>query len=78
MNSAEKLRDQHNMNTFGMSHAELEQLIFDNEDRLPMLAAGILSDIQELINSAPDSMTFRDQIRKQLNVAKYALFTEAA
>ena len=35
MNSAEKLRDQHNMNTFGMSHAELEQLIFANEDRLP-------------------------------------------
>ena len=78
MNSAEKLREQHNMNTFGMSHAELEQLIFDNEDRLPMLAAGILSDIQELIDSAPDSKTFRDQIRKQLNVAKYALFTEAA
>jgi hypothetical protein len=78
MNSAEKLREQHNMNTFGMSHAELEQLIFANEDRLPMLAAGILSDIQELIDSAPDSKTFRDQIRKQLNVAKYALFTEAA
>jgi hypothetical protein len=78
MNQAEKARFQHNMNTFGMSHEELEQLIFANENRLPMFAAGILSDIQELLDSAPDSKTLRDQIRKQLNVAKYALFTEAA
>ena len=78
MNSAEKQRAQHNLNTFGMSRADLENLIDSNVDRLPMLAAGILSDIQELLNFAPDSLTLRDQIRKQLNVAKFILATEAA
>ena len=78
MNSAEKQRAQHNLNTFGMSREDLENLIDSNVDRLPMLAAGFLSDIQELLDSAPDSLTLRDQIRKQLNVAKFILFTEAA
>ena len=72
--AAEQARFQHNMSTFGMTHRELEQLVESNEDRIPMFVAGILSDIQELIVSAPDSKIRSETIRKQLNVAKYALF----
>ena len=74
MNSSEKLRIQHNLETFGMHRADLEELIEKNLDRLPMFVAGILSDIQELMVSVPESQTRSEIIRKRLNVAKYALF----
>ena len=74
MNSSEKLRHQHNINTFGMGRAELEELVANNKDRLPMLVAGLLSDIQEMMETSPDSKTMRELIRKQCNVAKFALF----
>lgn len=77
MNSAEKLRTAHNLNTFGMSRGELEALVEANADRLPMFVAGLLSDIQELLVSSPDSNTRSELIRKQLNVAKFALFEAA-
>lgn len=72
---AEQARFQHNMSTFGMTHQELEQLVESNEGRIPLFVAGLLSDIQELIVSSPDSKTRSETIRKQLNVAKYALFS---
>ena len=74
MNSAEQLRAQHHDNTFGMSKIILDQVVEDNKDRLVSLAAGMLSDIQELLASAPASVTRDEVIRKQLNVAKYVMF----
>lgn len=74
MNGSEKLRIQHNFDTFGMHRADLEELIEKNIDRLPMFVAGLLSDIQELMVTVPDSKIRSEVIRRQLNVAKYALF----
>lgn len=74
MNSAEQLRAQHHYNTFGMGKISLDQLVEDNKDRLVSLAAGMLSDIQELLASSPASVTRDEMIRKQLNVAKYVMF----
>jgi len=74
MNNAEKSRQAHNMNTFGMSRMELDALVEQNKDRIPMFVSGILSDVQELLESAPDTQTFRKMIHQRMNVAKFAMF----
>lgn len=76
MNQAEKTRIQHNIETFGMDRQQLEALVESNKDRLPMFVAGLLSDIQELMASAPDSQILRKMVRQQCNVAKFALFED--
>jgi len=74
MNTQERLRAQHHDNTFGMPKVELDLLVEQNKDRLVGLAAGMLSDIQELLANAPASKIRDEMIRKQLNVAKYVMF----
>jgi hypothetical protein len=39
-----------------------------------MFVSGILSDVQELLESAPDTQTFRKMIHQRMNVAKFAMF----
>jgi len=74
MNNFERLHQAHNMNTFGMSRVELEALVEQNKDRIPMFVAGILSDVQEMLELEPSARTFRKMISQRMNVAKFAMF----
>lgn len=74
MNNAEKARRAHNIEVFGMDRETLIATMEQNRSRLPMFAAGLLSDVQELIDSQPDSMSLRTLVKQHLNVAKFALF----
>jgi len=61
-------------NCYGMTEANIrEQYLNSLTARLSgteMLVAGILSDCQEMLEMGYD----KDQIRKQLNIAKFCLF----
>jgi hypothetical protein len=61
-------------NCYGMTEADIrEQYLNSLTAKLSgteMLVAGILSDCQEMLEMGYD----KDQIRKQLNIAKFCLF----
>ena len=65
-------------NCYGMTEADIkEEYINSITGRLSgieMVVAGILSDCQQLLEMGYD----KDYIRKQLNVAKYCLFSKEA
>lgn len=65
-------------NCYGMTEADIkEEYINSITGRLSgieMVVAGILSDCQHLLEMGYD----KDYIRKQLNVAKYCLFSKEA
>ncbi len=61
-------------NCYGMTEANIREQYLNSLtvklSGIEMLVAGILSDCQEMLEMGYD----KDQIRKQLNIAKFCLF----
>lgn len=64
---------QDQIRTYGMTTQDIQDQYFFHAGRVghEMVVAGILSDCQEMLTCDID---MNEQIRKQLNVAKYILF----
>lgn len=62
------------LNCYGMSEADIQKQYMQSftakMSGIEMVVAGVLSDCQELLSMNADP----EQIRKQLNIAKFMLF----
>ena len=72
------MTEQQMLQMYGMNEDDIQVYYLDSITAkfsgLEMVVAGIMSDCQELLGMAGDKESVREQVRKQMNVAKYILF----
>jgi hypothetical protein len=77
MMNGDDVMDNREIAMYGMTQADIEKNYMNSVTGLlsgqEMVVMSILSDCQEMLASTHSSYTREDDVRKQLNVAKYIL-----
>jgi hypothetical protein len=73
-----EMNEQQMLQMYGMNEDDIRVYYMDSITAkfsgLEMVVAGILSDCQELVSMSNDKDRIREQVRQQMNVAKFILF----
>lgn len=73
------MTEQQQLQMYGMNEDDIREYYLESITAkftgLEMVVAGIMSECQELMAMGGDRESVRENVRKQMNVAKYILFT---